>query len=210
MLTVKDAWAIVGGLSKPSKMPGYGFSTPAEKCKTGRKLRKVENSICSKCYALKGRYSFPVVREALAKRFVGLSDPRWVDSMILLINSLEDSGFFRWHDSGDIQSVEHLGKIVSVCVGTPRISHWLPTREYHMVAMYLKQYGKLPTNLTVRLSAYLIDGPPPISLAKTFGLVTSGVVHDSFSCPASGQGGKCLLCRACWDKNVANVNYKLH
>jgi len=36
----------VGGLSNPSKMPGFGYSLPAEKCGAGSKLRegKLENS----------------------------------------------------------------------------------------------------------------------------------------------------------------------
>ncbi len=60
--TVKEAWAEVGGLSKPSKMPSYGYSLSAFKCKVGSKLREVLNSTCANCYALKGRYIFPNVQ----------------------------------------------------------------------------------------------------------------------------------------------------
>lgn len=210
MMTLEQAWAIVGGLSQPSKMPCYGFSISAKRCKTGKKLRKVPGSICSKCYALKGRYVFQNVQNALERRFAGLSNPLWVPAMSFLVNRLEKSGFFRWFDSGDVQSVEQLEKIVQVCLATPNIQHWLPTREYHFVAEYVKKYGAFPSNLTVRVSAYMIDGAPPVSFAKAFGVVTSGVAKDSYSCPAYGQGGKCLDCRACWNQSVANVNYKLH
>jgi len=209
-MDIKVAWDIVGGLSNPSKMPCYGFSIPAEKCKSGTRLRKIKNSVCSKCYALKGRYVFGVVKKALAKRFDNLDRPQWCDSMVILITKLEKSGFFRWFDSGDVQSVEHLEKIVQVCNLTPNIQHWLPTREYHFVAQYIKKHGAFSSNLTVRVSAYMIDGLPPTSFAKAFDVVTSGVAKDSYSCPAYGQKGKCLDCRACWNKSVANVNYKLH
>ena len=32
---------ITGGLSKPSKMPGYAYNLPATECKVGAKLAKV-------------------------------------------------------------------------------------------------------------------------------------------------------------------------
>ena len=45
--TVKEAWTEVGGLSKPSKMPSFGYSLSALKCKVGSKLREVLNSTCA-------------------------------------------------------------------------------------------------------------------------------------------------------------------
>lgn len=209
-MNVKQAWEIVGGLSRPSKMPCYGFSIPAKRCKTGRKLRNVLGSICSKCYALKGRYVFTRIQAALEKRFKRLKHARWVEAMTLLVGAKCKAGFFRWFDSGDLQGVWHLANIVKVCEATPAVLHWLPTREYHFVAEYIKKHGPLPPNLIVRVSSYMIDGAPPVAFAKRFGVVTSGVSADSYSCPSSGQGGKCLDCRACWNKNIANVNYKLH
>ena len=67
--TLKATWEKVGGLSKPSKMPGYGYSISAKKCHVGSRLRKIENSVCSTCYALKGRYVFDNVKKAHANRF---------------------------------------------------------------------------------------------------------------------------------------------
>ena len=55
---------ITGGLSKPSKMPGYAYNLPATECKIGSKLVKVPGSVCHGCYALKGRYRFPNVKDA--------------------------------------------------------------------------------------------------------------------------------------------------
>lgn len=209
-MNLELAQSIIGGLSEPSKMPCYGFSIPAKRCKTGAKLRKVKGSICSICYALKGRYVFGVVEQALERRFSKLSHPKWVQAMAFLISHVEKSGFFRWHDSGDVQSLAHLKRIVAVCKLTPNVQHWLPTREYGIVSRYIRTLGAFPDNLTVRLSAYMIDGPPPNHLAKSLGLTTSGVWKDGFTCPAYSQGNKCLDCRACWDKKYANVNYKAH
>ena len=51
----KQAREITGGLSKPSKMPGPAHNLPAAACTTGAKLAKIPGSVCSGCYALKGR-----------------------------------------------------------------------------------------------------------------------------------------------------------
>ena len=98
----KEAREITGGLSAPNKMPGQSINLPAWNCKTGVKLQAVKGSVCAGCYAMKGRYRFPNVREAMDKRLAALTDPRWVDAMVTLISGEK---WFRWHDSGDIQSI---------------------------------------------------------------------------------------------------------
>jgi hypothetical protein len=119
--------------------------------------------------------------------------------------------YFRWHDSGDIQSIEHLHKIVQIALRLPWIKFWLPTREYSLVEEYMdKNPYPIPSNLTIRLSAYMIDGPAPDAVAERLGLVVSGVSKDSFTCPAHKQDNYCLDCRACWDKNTYAISYRKH
>ena len=80
-MQVRDALTIVGGLSKPSKMPAHGYSIPARACATGSKLREQSGTVCGGCYALKGRYVFPNVAAALERRLESLHDPRWIEAM---------------------------------------------------------------------------------------------------------------------------------
>lgn len=208
--TIKDAEKIAYTLSAPSKMPCFSYSIPAQKCITGMKLRNVKNSICASCYGLKGRYVFPNVKDALFKRLESLTHPQWVDAMVYMIGKREKSGYMRLHDVGDIQGVWHLEKIVEVCRRLPHIKFWLPTREYATVSKWMEA-NTVPENLTIRLSALMFDAPGPVAIAKRLGLTTSGASSgDDFTCPSSKQEGKCLDCRACWDKNVSNVNYKKH
>lgn len=198
-----------GGFSWPEKMPCPAYSIPATLCKVGAKLRQVAGSVCAKCYALKGRYLFPAVRAALARRLKSLRNPQWPDAIAFLIHA-EGNAFFRWHDSGDLQSVAHLKQIVRVCNLTPTVKHWLPTREYKIVGDYLERGGTFPENLTVRLSALMVDGPAPVAIAERLGCVTSTVVTAGATCPAPQQGKQCLTCRACWDRNTGNVAYAKH
>jgi hypothetical protein len=131
--------------------------------------------------------------------------------MIVAIRGMEASGYFRFSDAGDIQSVEHLRAIVNVAKALPGIKFWLPTREHGMLAEYVRCGGDWPDNLTVRISSLKIDGEPPALLAKRLGVQTSSVSKgEGFNCPSSKQGNKCLTCRACWDKGATNVAYKYH
>ena len=72
----KEAREITGGLSKPNKMPGPSINLPAAACQTGQLLAKVEGTPCFGCYAFKGRYNFPNVKDALARRLESLQHPQ--------------------------------------------------------------------------------------------------------------------------------------
>ena len=209
-MTIAEAISFIGGLSKPSKMPCFSYSIPPWECKTGGKLRSIKESVCAKCYAFKGRYGFPPVKNALKRRFESIGSALWVEAMTLAISGSEGSGFFRWHDAGDIQDLNHLEKIAQVARNLPSIQFWLPTREYKIVSEYVEKHGKFPANLTVRLSAYKVDGQAPLSLARRLGVLTSTVSSGSFTCPAPNQGNKCLACRACWNKDIETISYKKH
>ena len=51
--TLKQASEIIGGYTVTSKMPTISYSISAKDCITGSKLRKIKNSVCSDCYALR-------------------------------------------------------------------------------------------------------------------------------------------------------------
>ena len=144
-MLIKEANKITGGLRAPGKMPEGSLTLPASACQTGAKLREIPGTPCYKCYAFKGRYNFPNVKEALARRLEALTHPDWVKGMTTLVKSKK---YFRWHDSGDIQGVWHLKKIFEVCNNTPGTMHWLPTQERKYLPL-----GSYPSNLTIRLSS---------------------------------------------------------
>ena len=199
-MKTSEAIKITHTLSNPSKMPGFSYGLPALECKTGSKLRKVPGTPCYGCYALKGCYVFPDVKAAQYKRLRAMAHDSWTMAMAQQINS-KRSKWFRWHDSGDVQSLEHMQKILTVCRLTPDTKHWLPTQE----RPYLPAPEAVPNNLIIRLSGSKVDGPPPTAWKHT-----SSVVTKNASCPAPSQGGKCRECRACWTKSIKNVSYGKH
>ena len=207
--TKKSAEALVGTLSRPSKMPCHGYSLPAWACQVGSKLSSKPNTPCSNCYAKKRRYTFPNVQNAMSKRLSSIDHPNWVDAMIFLIQRTGDT-YFRWHDSGDIQSLQHLNKIVTIAEELPHVQFWLPTQEYGYVTQYIKQSGKFPRNLTVRVSSPVVDSISSVSRFPTSAVVRSASSSSGHVCPAPSQNNQCGSCRACWDAGVANVCYIEH
>ncbi len=222
-----QAWAIVGGLSKPSKMPGWAYGLPAAECITGSKLAKLPGTTCSGCYALKGNYRFSNVTNAQYRRLDALEDPRWLDAMVVLLRGKYGRDrYFRWHDSGDLQSVGHLRRIVRIAELVPGVKFWLPTREYGIVEDYLSRWGDFPPNLCVRLSAHYIGESvdigtrhpslrslPSSTVHAGWGKAVpapSGRAKESIECRAYTRGNECGSCRACWSIEVKNVSYPKH
>ena len=211
--TKAAAGEFVGGLSEPSKMPGKSFGFSAKKCHTGSKLRLVEGSVCFKCYALKGAYTWKSTVAAHDRRYTTLvealhdtlTEDSWVSAMVKLMQNEE---YFRWHDSGDLQSVKHLKMIARVAELTPWIDHWLPTREFGMVREFLKLQAR-PRNLVIRMSAQMIDQEPPKGFEHTSTVHKNGAVHG-YDCPSRFQDNECGNCRACWDDSVQNTSYYAH
>ena len=199
-MKTSEAIKITHTLSKPSKMPGFSIGIPAKECKTGAKLRKIKGSVCYGCYALKGCYVFPDVQAAQYKRLKSIKKKRWIEAMAHQINSKKVK-FFRWHDSGDVQNLEHLNKIYEVCKLSPTVKHWMPTRE----AWISDHVTRAPDNLIIRFSMPMVNQAPAGSWPNTSTVVTSGA-----TCPAPSQGGKCKECRACWNHNIKNVAYGKH
>ena len=197
-MLVKKAKVITGSMTRTSKMPGLSYSLPAWECKTGSKLRKVPGSVCASCYALKGNYTrYPEIKRAQYVRLQALKHPLWVDAMTAQVKRQK---YFRWHDAGDVQDLDHLNKIYEVCRLTPDTKHWMPTRE----AWIKDHLASKPDNLVIRFS------PPMIGQRNESWPNSSMVVTENATCPAPAQGGKCGSCRQCWDPEVKIVSYGKH
>ena len=181
-------------------MPCWSIGIPAKECKTGSKLRKIKNSVCYDCYALKGCYVFKVVQDAQYRRLKAIKDPAWVKAMAHLINSKKPD-VFRWHDSGDVQDIDHLNKIYEVCKLTPSKRHWMPTRE----AWIKDHLDRAPRTLVIRFSAPMVDQAAPASWPNT-----STVVTAQATCPAPQQDNQCKDCRMCWNSEIKNISYWAH
>jgi len=184
-----------------------------------RKLFRPETLISSHTFHHQRVYRFQVhqaklnvlTQEAMERRLRNLTHPRWIEAVTTLIYRSKDR-YFRWHDSGDLQSIEHLRKIVAVRKNLPRVKFWLPTREYQTIDAYRRMGGRIPSNLCIRLSAHLINGKLPLGYGLPVSTVSSHknqTIPSTHRCPAARQGNTCGRCRACWNPTVKVVEYPL-
>ena len=121
-MLVKEAVKITGSMTRTTKMPGLSYSLPAWECQTGAKLRKIPGTPCHGCYALKGNYiRYPAIKKAQYYRLASLVRDSWTTAMIA---QTKRQKWFRWHDAGDVQSNDHMNKILEVVRQTPNTNHW--------------------------------------------------------------------------------------
>ena len=230
----------VGGLSAPGKMPCNGWSIPATECKLGSLLRPIEGTTCSVCYAMGGSYCFPCVVAAMERRFDIVSDMAPIDRLEFIESMSEllrrkaantrkriasgksigqDARFFRWFDSGDLQSADMLAMFCEIAEQTPTVAFWLPTRESGFVRQFLDAGGIIPPNLCVRLSIIRMDDGVPEAyqtLMRRNRQITYSGVHTTENpetgetCIAYTQDGECRDCRACFTPSIAGISYPKH
>jgi len=219
-----DAWKNVGGLSSPGKMPGFGWSISAERCVTGGALRNLDNSVCSNCYACKGRYMFKNVKAAHERRYQKWHENRelFIESMVTLLNEGKAGNckHFRWFDSGDLQGQEMLHDIIEIAKQTPDIRHWVPTKEYGII---FKNEEQIPENMALRVSAPFVNSLLPYRVLPNLHEVANGLSSAVYEkglldldevnvCLATVNHTTCddEECRKCWDRGVETVIYMKH
>jgi len=217
------------------KMPGYTYGASAWFCKTGSKLWHIVNSACYHCYAKKNKYTIDNVKKSKDMKSYAIEYYNdkgdftpWIIALTQIIKRrctikeikdkqgniimTKDNSWFRWHDSGDIQSVLHLEAINQIALNCPDVKFWIPTREGKMVKQFLKN-NEVASNLCIRISGHIIG-----KKASDFGtgLPTSSIDYKASEhhCIAPKQDGACdghlASCRNCWDPSIPNVNYYLH
>jgi len=220
-MTPVEAVTVCGKLSHPSKMPCPGYSLPAGRCRVGKTLSENPLNVCYYCYAKKGRYRFSRCQKTMYTRYKSLKRKKWVEAISTLINKkCAKAELFRWHDSGDLVSEDHLRKIFEVCRKTPAITHWLPTMDLPIVRSVTRTEA-VPDNLVIRLSSPRLNKPRIIQ--GNFSGCFSAVVDSRDSipvqykknchiCRATETHTRCIdnNCRACWSRDVKLVVYMKH
>ena len=225
-MSVKEATSIVGGKGNADKMPGRTWGISAWDCYVGEKLSQIKGSVCEKCYARTNFYRMSNVKNAHARRKASLSNPQWVPAQVVVTAK---ESYFRWFDSGDLQSMSMLIKIVAVACMNPHVNYWLPTKEYAIVSKYRKMRGYVPPNLVIRVSAPMINQRLNSKYGLTSMVITDGhkVDSDVSICDAAHtykdgrkavtitkdnkkQLGHCGDCRKCWDPTNKTTAYPIH
>jgi hypothetical protein len=213
---IKDKIVLTGNIVKLSNTAKLGVKSwslqayntcPASIKKDGELV-----DACKGCYATFGNYRFSNVKATREYNIQTWSDDNFVGDFVRV---LDTERYFRWFDSGDMYSIALAKKMYEIMKNTPHVLHWLPTRMYKFSKFHaiIKQMQDLP-NVVVRLSSDSIQGE---LLDSTVTDTNSTIVpsdmldaYTGFICPASEQNGKCLDCKACYNKDVKTVAYVAH
>jgi len=210
MLHVRGS-QLAARFSVTTKMPCFTWSLVAQKHCVVQ---------CPYCYARKGSY----VRYKNVNKFREANDVDWrtIDWESRMIAGMSGQPYFRWFDSGDIYNVELAEKIYSVCKATPDTKHWIATKAYVRpeIAVWLKKLNTLP-NVCCRYSVLKLDEfhsmrDIPHAVVSAQKSINSNMIANLgiHLCGATWEHdrtkGQCGECRACWNKNVPIVSYKLH
>ena len=185
------SWSLQAIDTCPGSLDGNGGLVPA----------------CQGCYATTGNYRFANVKKPREFNREDWKRAEWIQEMV---QSLGNSRYFRWFDSGDMYDVNLANKILAVMIHTPWVSHWLPTRmhKFKKYEHVLKLMQDLP-NVAVRYSSDSVSGEI-IPGQTTSTIFSDQVPAGALECQAYQHEGKCNGCRACYDKTVQVIAYKAH
>ena len=201
--------ALYNKISKTSKLGTLSWSLQAlETCPGSLSAAGVLVDACSGCYATTGCYNFPDTKKVRADNKKAWKEADWIQ---LMVKALQKQTHFRWFDSGDLYSLALAEKVLAIMAATPNTKHWLPTRMYKFPKFHnvLAAMQALP-NVMVRYSSDAVDGTFGAGHGSTIIPAGAPVPAGVTLCHAPAQGGKCLDCRACYDKSVAVIGYQAH
>ena len=155
----------------------------------------------SKCYARKGRFSFPHNKELVETNL-----QLWHEEPIQYQRDVTIAAFkakyFRWHSSGDIPDAEYFQMMVDVAERIPDTKFLCFTKKYEIVNAYIEGAGDLPSNLSVVFSAWgdwLPDNPYGLPVAYIrFKKDQADIPEHALQCPK--YCGDCVMSGcSCWD-----------
>lgn len=157
------------------------------------------------CYAKKGFFQMPTIQQRYQQQLVLLrEDPGAYQAQLTLeVAKLRPGSLFRFHVSGDIDSVEHVGIIAAVTKSRPDVEFWLYTRSYRVTAIRRaveKQLFQLP-NLHVWASTDPSMPAAPEGWREARVFDTEGEAREARFpvCPEqTGLRPDCQSCGLCW------------
>lgn len=174
---------------------------------------------CKGCYATYGQYNYPNAQGTREFNLWAWQQDNFIDDFV---KALEGVSHFRWFDSGDMYNLNLATKILQIMDRTPKTKHWLPTRmhKFRKFQPVLNCMQLLP-NACIRLSSdsimgELVDVPITLNIDTSSTILPSDFIDGHvkmdklFECQAPKQDGKCLDCRACYDKNINVIGYVGH
>jgi hypothetical protein len=101
------------------------------------------------CYANKGAYAWPQVKQAYEWRFQQTRKPEFITMAIDALSRIRKLQKVRIHDSGDFYNKEYLYKWIEIAKAFPKIEFYAYTKR---VKLLKDNWNALPSNMTIIFS----------------------------------------------------------
>lgn len=168
-----------------------------------------------KCYACKGRFTFPNCKKNLEDNWNFYQDsPDAFFERIYYQLSIVNYKYFRYNVSGDIPDENYLKLMCKLARTIPRTNFLCFTKKYEIVNQYIKERHIIPKNLRIVFSRWG-DFPceNPYNLPEAyikFRKEPTEIPENAMECP--GYCGDCVFGKKhCWNLNKGeSVYFKEH
>ena len=168
------------------------------------------------CYALKGNWLFPNVKNSLEnnlKEFLEDKEKFFNDIVKFINNGLTTYKYFRWFSSGDIVNLDFFNGMIETAKKCKQTKFLCFTKKFEIVNDYLKNGGKIPNNLKIVFSTWTKDFKVenPFNLPMTYVFFKKEENNADIPNLAIPCKGKCDECLACWNlKKGQSVYFNQH
>lgn len=168
------------------------------------------NRNCKGCYAQKGNFTFPKVKDGIMKNYEAYKadEDRFFSVLDNQLNMIPYR-FFRWHSSGDIVDERYLEGMMWLARKHKGTNFLCFTKKYDIVNEYLNNHRK-PKNLTLVLSAWgdlIPPNPHNLPTAWVEGIGFDELIpENAFKC--HGNCGECVnTSEHCWKMQKGEAVY---
>jgi len=165
----------------------WNFNIPRSTC-------MYKTTYCDEfCYAAKGSFNFPVVKNSMARNLEETKSEAFVRMMSVQIHTLKIK-WVRIHACGDYYSQEYIDKWLDIAANCPETKFLSYTRNYEA------DFSLIPSNFVVY---YSIDKEtkchnPTLSLESNAFDTDEKFQHMALTPHGFVCNSKCKICKACW------------
>lgn len=193
--------------AKNSKMDGIGsISTSPLINKNCNKNRKIEGSVCQKCYSHTYNKMRPSLKNALIHNTKILTSHLLTYSEIPIINAC----FFRLESFGDLNNCTQFENYCRLAEKNPQCSFSLWTKNPDIIKTHLGAGRRKPKNLKLVYSSKMLNERQDIKelkyMDKVFTVYTRDYIKENgikINCGAK----HCLSCQKCYGNKHNRTKY---
>ena len=205
--TTKETMIKISTHSETSKMKYIkSISTSPLTNKNCNRNRKVDGSVCQKCYSHTYNKLRPSLRNALLHNTKELTTRVLDNSELPYINA----AFFRLESFGDLHNRTHLENYRRLAVSNPQCHFSLWTKNPELLKLFSDPNTPKPKNLKIIYSSLMLNERANISglkfVDKVFTVYTKEFIKEN-GIKINCGSNYCMGCKKCYGNSANRIKY---